>query len=418
MTGDWTFTSPSVYLAYDSINAGGPCYTGNSHSNGLLTLHPSELSSVVYHSATSYASGDNYKQSRRPFNLADLQGPVPAMAYYWGSPCNDSRLILNGCEPTIMEGAYYPMVAIPTAVTHLDPFFANCWPFRSEDRPLKTPNLAAVWDPPTMLTATTALPVVTLPKFVIASRTNTASSILDPIDASPQDLAPAFPQPTKAPSPGNADVDNHVDSRPHHAVGVHRPAGLLGAAESIDDSRDLVEPKAPSSISPSLANPDSNSGAKYNQDPFPNHEANIPPNHKPNAISTLSFTANHAQIIAIAYPSLNKIEIGSSTLQRGGPPAVISGETMSVNSKGQLIVGGTRTIDLANAISGPTSLPIESIEPLSNGSDGETSGGAVAWSTVSASKKKSDAGERMGIFSRELWYLVCAIQVSYIIFST
>lgn len=47
MTGDWTFTSPSVYLAYDTVDVQGQCTTGHKHMNGVLTLHPSELSSMV-----------------------------------------------------------------------------------------------------------------------------------------------------------------------------------------------------------------------------------------------------------------------------------------------------------------------------------------------------------------------------------
>jgi len=156
MTGKFSFTSPSVYLAYDTvsgyvypvsvcrklitvqISASGKCkHPGSLLTNGILTLHPSELSSVVSSFTACPKSWDSTAvctfKTMRNFNLLDLHGPVPANAYFQGRKSLFTSSALGEYEPecssAICENKYYPTIALPWQVVKSEPAFASCFPF-------------------------------------------------------------------------------------------------------------------------------------------------------------------------------------------------------------------------------------------------------------------------------------------------
>src|ERR1700761_4536839 len=108
MTGHFTFTYPFAYIAYDTVSAIGLCFPPRStYTNGIITLPPSEVSSVVLNRdcpIQNCSTADWW--TTRPFNFADLQGDVPANAYFDGPPGDEKN-------ETIVEGSYFPFLAVP-----------------------------------------------------------------------------------------------------------------------------------------------------------------------------------------------------------------------------------------------------------------------------------------------------------------
>jgi hypothetical protein len=133
------------------------------YRNQILTLHPSELSSLnreIYLS-TYTARSVQYTYTvcgpiPRAFNFADLQGPVPARAYF--ADCG--KALFNGQfdNKTIVKGNHWPTVSLPSAMTSIDPsLFKSC--------PIQTTysyaNISSrihlgIWDPPIPLSALTS----------------------------------------------------------------------------------------------------------------------------------------------------------------------------------------------------------------------------------------------------------------------
>ena len=163
MTGRFTFTSPSAYIAYDKIAALGACPPARStYTNNIITLHPSEVSSVVRNQACSelVCGGTADFFTTRPFNFADLHGDVPASAYFHTRAPNDNvtikaeddvAFLTQKLNSTIVQSAYFPFLALPTQVRDLDPGFSKCLPFQ---RPPGNVILyhPGYWDPPIVLT--------------------------------------------------------------------------------------------------------------------------------------------------------------------------------------------------------------------------------------------------------------------------
>jgi hypothetical protein len=128
VSGPWTFYSPSVYLAMNKIIVARDYLPLMTYNNHILTLDASDLSSQVRScSDTQHLCG----LEARPFNFADLQGPVPASAYY--GPGFYGSVLFNGrYRETIVDGNYWPRVVIPKEITSIAPdLFASCSLWRS-----------------------------------------------------------------------------------------------------------------------------------------------------------------------------------------------------------------------------------------------------------------------------------------------
>jgi hypothetical protein len=110
-----TFTSPSVYISFQSLSAWDwGCYTeiGEGISNTIIGLPPQSLSSAV---------GWHLGRSPVPYNLADLNGYVSSAAYFemqgydWGA-----------ARDTILDDLYFPTIWMPQEVLTFRPEWKNC----------------------------------------------------------------------------------------------------------------------------------------------------------------------------------------------------------------------------------------------------------------------------------------------------
>jgi hypothetical protein len=210
LSGTWRFTAPSAYVAYDTIHAIYPCRwkTPMAISNSILTLAPQELSSIVpelvdcSEKPNINTDGKGFicqvQYSTRAFNPMDLQSPIPANAYFADHFFRQYRaprfsytepVLLNSASPLMVErfletfgdtlktfhippmpftivenDEYRPMIALPNAITDVQPEFSRCRPFNWGSKLSHSPPryYRGIYDPPIMLTPMSEMtPVVT-----------------------------------------------------------------------------------------------------------------------------------------------------------------------------------------------------------------------------------------------------------------
>lgn len=111
----WTFTSPSVYISFQSLSAWDwGCYTeiGEGISNTIIGLPPESLSSAV---------GGHLGRSPVPYNLADLNGFVTSSAYF-----EMQEYDWSGPGSTILDDLYFPTIWMPEEVLTFRPEWRKC----------------------------------------------------------------------------------------------------------------------------------------------------------------------------------------------------------------------------------------------------------------------------------------------------
>ena len=106
----FTFTSPSVYVAFYSLSATDMCgFRGNNITSTMLAFAPGELSTVQGH----LWGGGVQQQKTKVFDFADLPCPPFDVMYDdWYKPAPG--------EP------YRPLIALPEKVRDLDPWWSAC----------------------------------------------------------------------------------------------------------------------------------------------------------------------------------------------------------------------------------------------------------------------------------------------------
>lgn len=106
----FTFTSPSVYVAFYSLSATDMCgFRGNNITSTMLAFAPGELSTVQGH----LWGGGVQEQKTKVFDFADLPCPPFEVMYDdWYKPAPG--------EP------YRPLIALPEKVRDLDPWWSAC----------------------------------------------------------------------------------------------------------------------------------------------------------------------------------------------------------------------------------------------------------------------------------------------------
>lgn len=129
--GTTTLTAPTVYISFQTAYALNDCGTqvGARHPGALLPLHISQLSSVWGLYGTLYSQGIDpldpvastpYLRAG-PFNLADLNWPVPASAYM-----NQPKFALGREIFSVVFDDYNPVLAVPPQVRGLDEKWEGC----------------------------------------------------------------------------------------------------------------------------------------------------------------------------------------------------------------------------------------------------------------------------------------------------
>jgi hypothetical protein len=305
MTGHFTFTSPSVYLAYDTISADGSCFPPRgTYTNGILTLHSSEVSSMVDNRACQpgeCTTADYW--STRPFNFADLQGDIPASAYFAAPGLQQNS--------TIVESGYFPFLAVPTKVKDLYPEFAKCAPFSKHSSVVQLCH-AGFWDPPIALTPTPVLQRPVIPPngdhiTAVPGQTPVTSHATSTISPQAAVLSPT-PQPGKSNegSQGGLSAENDPTLHPHDPeIASVSEQALPGAFTR-------------AAFVPPGADTDS-SGAVILQ------------------LNGKAVTASYLQ----PYSGLTALSVGGTTISPGNPPAIIEGKTLRIDSQGSIIVDGS-----------------------------------------------------------------------------
>ena len=133
-----TFTSPSVYLSYQNVWTSKKfCQnTGRNHSDALIKLDPSSLSSLNGYENCVFTDFSvvvyGVRASGERVNYANLNKPVSTSASIAERPSNMSG-IANHCPKTDQN----PILAVPEQIRSLDPNWKNCdiWIWGSHDPP-------------------------------------------------------------------------------------------------------------------------------------------------------------------------------------------------------------------------------------------------------------------------------------------
>jgi hypothetical protein len=259
LSGDWTFTSPTIYIAYNTLQA-TRCgnVIGKPFSSGVFAAQPHQVSSIIqrfpdYHNGSGRAlmevflngwpGGQNFSAmfekiafETRSFNFADLKHPVPAAAWIYG---NLDRCLKqpDDCS-TIDDDVYYPFINIDRKVfLSMEPAWSTC--------------LVGQWgfiDPPKELPTTSSLPDPTLPVFgalntpIALSATQGGSPILPtpaptpltippiPLSRIPKPLSPIMVEEQEREKQAQNDgTQNTGDYDSEYGSFVGIPSGRLGS---------------------------------------------------------------------------------------------------------------------------------------------------------------------------------------------
>lgn len=121
-----TFTSPTVYISFDSLYASNSCGTfGQKYSNTIIPVDPADLSSIwgyQRYNALGWTTS---------FNFTDLYvTPVPNSIYQSQPRCAKSWFDLwptypaNWSCPRTLP--YLPILEVPKEVLNIDPAWSSC----------------------------------------------------------------------------------------------------------------------------------------------------------------------------------------------------------------------------------------------------------------------------------------------------
>jgi hypothetical protein len=259
-----------------------------------LSLHPSELSSFA-------VGGTVY-----PFNLADLQGPVPSTAYFRAPWEKDFE---TKPPNQIDQENYHPFIALPTQILEHEPAFASCWPFvRRDGTPRSKSGVVKAWDPPMGVDPT---PLVKSATMTAYSKAVLGTSAI-PVPGS-SFTNPMGPSRTAVPQSGETLVFPPPGSPTTHQA--HGNAGF-----GVMNSHGLA----------------------------------------PTAVITIG----KDKITASILDDPNKVQIDSAIVSVGGPPLTTAGLTLSFGENGRLNLGPRTAIYLApkSGTSGSVDLSAASAE--------------------------------------------------------
>lgn len=178
-----TFFQNRAYISLQSASATvvGCGAVGKTYVNQIITVQTSDLYSVCRNGP--------YLSSVLQYNLADLQAPVPASAwacqpFCWfqdsmhAPPSSENASYVTAgtssygiypqkggyCAHIIADQAYRPLLAVPLQIRGLDPAWSSC-----------ALDLFGLYDPPIALTADATVASATLPSFIHATTTTTAT---------------------------------------------------------------------------------------------------------------------------------------------------------------------------------------------------------------------------------------------------
>lgn len=207
-----TFTSPTVYIRYDSLYASDSCSrVGSTYNATIVPLTDSAHLSSIYGMFPAYQTA--------PFNFTDLNEPVPYSIYTLMPRCTQQTryCYFGGCPASISRCAtglpYEPILALPMELRQLDPAWASC-----------AGDLRGVYDPPTALQPVAAL---TTPTVYAPAKTSVPASPASAVaETAASTLSSAVSQASSVvtgpassiDAPTSASTQSSVASSPYNAV--------------------------------------------------------------------------------------------------------------------------------------------------------------------------------------------------------
>ena len=137
----FTYTSPSIYLAYHDISASNSCgQVGPKHTSITLSFQPDQLSTIEYRAGLFGFGG--YPGEPKPFDLKNLPCPPQSLTDAQES-ANVEHLMLPA------RGTYAPIIAPPLAIKNLEPAWKMCFSFYAFDPPKTLAAAVAMVPSPT-----------------------------------------------------------------------------------------------------------------------------------------------------------------------------------------------------------------------------------------------------------------------------
>jgi len=315
----FTYTSPSIYVAYHDISASNFCgQVGPKHTSITLSFQPGQLSTLEYSPGLfGFGGGGGTPQ---PFDLKNLPCPPQSLIDAQES-ANQPGLSLPA------RGTYAPIIAPPPYIQSLEPAWNSCISFYAFDPP-KTLAPAVVLVPsPTpagqdgpMVTSAMPSPTVDGPPV----QTSATSSIVE-VD------------PLRGPADPTGDIDPTI------------------AADPKDSLKNSVSDNAPPAGTTQGTSP--NPGASNGpSDPTANPSVGLQPANgpqsDPNGTSqskTKNKLKSNPPVIAIGSQTLTALEgggfaIADSTLRANDPAIMVQGIPVSLGSS--VLVAGSSTLNL------------------------------------------------------------------------
>ncbi|SMR59156.1 unnamed protein product [Zymoseptoria tritici ST99CH_1E4] len=261
VVGTYTFTSPTVYVSYDTLYAANSCGPiGDVYNNTILPLaNTNHLSSLMLTAQNPGLFGPVYTYYySASFNLSDLVEPVPQSVYDQAPACQSQSY--KNCKVgggpcgfvCATDKPYAPIIAVPVELTDLHPEWKSC-----------TPWYGGLYDPPIALTQAPTADVIT-PPGVGPSPTTTPAAEAPPIQGMPPSVtAPPVQEPTtKAPAQPTPTPDTEPESP--------RPPQNGSPGSSEPEGQQPGNGDQPSNESPSNGPPKDNQAS----DGQPEHDSN------------------------------------------------------------------------------------------------------------------------------------------------
>lgn len=331
----FTYTSPSVYVAFGDVTAGNLCGTvGVVHSSVTLAFAPGELSTY------------DWRGGSRAFDPNDL-------------PCGPNQPFVFG--PMGIQGApeggiYKPTVYMPEKLRSLDPAWASCKSDYYEGVDPPHPLTAVVAMDPAMTTTATGPPSTTTPARPNSTPNAPPMNTGDPriSDPSPakdggSPIAPAsdvHASPTAFPPPLNKPDSNIIPTpamgRPPASKDANPPS--LNNGDSEVESKPALASPIPSNGQPApsrLANvgsQDGNSGGVSIAEPAIDPQLSNGEGHT-HLPASQTGQAPVSTLVATRPLPAQTIVVQGHTIAENSPPVTIEGNAVGFSS-GSIYVGG------------------------------------------------------------------------------
>jgi hypothetical protein len=129
-----TFTSPTVYVSFGTLEANNNCGpVGQRHHDAIVTLPEDEKISTLEGYAWHWTA-----KTARSFDFRDLNQPIQADTYRklidcgeptksCGSPRNNNTDITKCVCPVAIINGYTPKIKFPKAILTVDPTWSDCY---------------------------------------------------------------------------------------------------------------------------------------------------------------------------------------------------------------------------------------------------------------------------------------------------